>query len=110
MMRMPTKQLHSRTVLYGLLALFGTSFLGNLLPIWTVWHINDWEGLGVPGNLWSAVWQLPSNLRNTGPDELLTLHSGNLWMGSVTVFVSVAVGVATICAVHWREVIFSGRR
>jgi hypothetical protein len=72
----------------------------SCLPVWTVWHINTWEGVGYPGTLWQALAQLPSNQRNADPyPDLWALHGSNLMQGAIVVVLALAAALIVFGAV-----------
>jgi hypothetical protein len=50
-----------------------------LLPVWTAWSMNDWEGLGWSAPLFTVLAHLPRNAEAEGITwGLLELHAWNL--------------------------------
>jgi hypothetical protein len=62
----------------GILTALAVVAVAACLPIWEVWHINEWEGVGTGGPVWSAIAQLPANYRQCNFTHLLELHRENL--------------------------------
>jgi hypothetical protein len=48
------------------------------IPVWTVWHLNSWEGVGDRGTLWGVLRALPNNIAWGDGQELFSLHRNNL--------------------------------
>ena len=69
--------------------------LGSVLPIWTQWSINDWEGVGYRGTLWQTIAWLPSNMRHCEFMELLELHSPNIVFGVILLAITLGAGLVT---------------
>ena len=66
-----------------------TFFIGSLLPMWTVWYVNSWEGVGYAHTLWGmvAAWRP----QQTGDEAWVELE----WQTGAIV-TAVAVHVALI--------------
>jgi hypothetical protein len=48
----------SRFVRFVLVGGFVTFLISTFLPIWTVWHMYEWEGVGHHRSLWLAIWEI----------------------------------------------------
>jgi hypothetical protein len=64
---------------------------GSALPVWSVWHINPWEGVCYYGSLWAAEASFIHNARTAQlAPRLWALYGGDL----VQVLAVVAPGYA----------------
>jgi len=78
----------------GLVAGLAVLTIGACLPIWTVWYLNDWEGLGEAGPVWRAAAQVSNNLRFGDYSELARLHETNLLTAVVLYLLAWIIGLA----------------
>jgi hypothetical protein len=84
----------SRKVIWGACAAAGVLLVGSLLPVWTTWYLNSWEGVGYPTTLWHAVAQVPANvLEVRSISAFWDVHMGNLIQWAVLQAVATAAGV-----------------
>lgn len=59
---------------YVLLGGTGSLFVSTFLPVWLVWYINPWEGLGKAHSLWIVIWEIVENQFQTqDPDFPVTV-------------------------------------
>jgi hypothetical protein len=68
--------------------------VASILPVWVVWHLNEWEGVGEPGTFWGAVFLLVSNnIRLAGgPAPVVSLHFNNLILLAVVLALGFGAG------------------
>jgi hypothetical protein len=77
------------------IALFAVS---SVLPIWSAWYFNAWEGLAVHSTFWTMLASLPNAASQVSIEKLLTDFYG---AQVVMLVVFLAVGAAVGRAVAW---------
>jgi hypothetical protein len=96
-----------RAILWAVCSALVVLLIGSLLPIWTAWHINPWEGVGYRATLWQAIAQLPSNVQNAAPyPGLFALHETNIVQGAILLVLVGAIGVGF----YWRSIAAANKR
>ena len=74
------------------------SFLAaSFVPLWTVWSINRWEGVGHEGSLWFVLWELFRARFRAGNPEFPTTVTGdqyNLLFAAVAMLTGALIGAA----------------
>jgi hypothetical protein len=76
--------------------------IASVLPVWTVWYFNEWEGLAVRGTLWSALAQLPGTVQRPRTIrevlDVVSLYESDLIFGIIAFALGSAIGRFT----YWR--------
>lgn len=68
-----------------------TLLVASLLPIWTLWYENPWEGVGYPVTLWTLVWELWKNAL-TAPNPAFPVTCRSDESNQIVLAVTFAVG------------------
>ena len=70
---------------FALLGGLASILIVSLIPFWTLWYLNPWEGLGYGRTLWSVLWHTVIEPPRRNPEFQVTT-SGDMWdilMGGV---------------------------
>jgi hypothetical protein len=77
-----------------------TFFFSTFLPLWTVWHMYEWEGVGEHRSLWFAIWEIARGPTDDADSVYLTGDSIDLLMAAITFGIGAILG--GLFYVAWR--------